>query len=586
MLAVGIALFTVANAPADESSPSHKPLPNQNLDLRDPDDLLHRRVGQAEDQKRFNQLAENVLKGVKLENLSKKDLEALAKLAKQREKDGKMPDLSKPEFADLRKKLHEANLDGLMNNLTPADVAALQNLNEQRKKDPKNPKAGVDTSNPAVQELGAKLALEKLQSQVVEQALKNAKVEKLSEKDWAELKDLANQHDKDGKIPDPSDPKVADLRKKLHDANLDGLLNNITNGDVDGLQKLNEQKKKDPKNPNASIDVSDPAVQELGKKLVSEIPINQGDGQKGLADFLKNYPFTGLPDPKAQTPSENPDKGGPTLPPVAQPQPPNSGTNNQQTTALDAAKNLPQQAPATHEPSWLGKIFLKFADKATAGDDESKSWLADKVKNLAVNSSNKASDGPGSGTNWSKLGEYFPADKINDASAAVSKVKLPDVGSGAAGTPNLPGSGSGDSSVGAVNVIIGALLVVLVGVVAWVLLSKLKGGQDAKGGDAWMLGAWPVQPSMVRTRGDIVKAFEYLAVLVLGATARTQHHLELAEELGQQAPTQDARRAEAARALARLYEIARYTPETETLPADDLAAARRELSFLAGAAAA
>jgi hypothetical protein len=45
-------------------------------------------------------------------------------------------------------------------------------------------------------------------------------------------------------------------------------------------------------------------------------------------------------------------------------------------------------------------------------------------------------------------------------------------------------------------------------------------------------------------------------------------------------------RQQAATELARLYEQARYAPQDDTLSAEDLAAARRDLCFLAGVGAA
>jgi hypothetical protein len=91
----------------------------------------------------------------------------------------------------------------------------------------------------------------------------------------------------------------------------------------------------------------------------------------------------------------------------------------------------------------------------------------------------------------------------------------------------------------------------------------------------------------VATRQDLVRAFEYLALLVLGPAARACHHLDLAALLGERAPVlnPDVRRG-AASALARLYEQARYAPGDEPLGEDDLAAARRDLCLLAGVAAA
>jgi hypothetical protein len=162
---------------------------------------------------------------------------------------------------------------------------------------------------------------------------------------------------------------------------------------------------------------------------------------------------------------------------------------------------------------------------------------------------------------------------------------MPNVGHVSPQAPNVP-TGGGSVSVGGAdglfNVLIVLLVVIGAGLVTWKLMS-LKHGQADNADDRWQLGAWPVHPSAVRTRADLVKAFEYLAVLLLGARAQTQHHLELAEELGRQSTSADARRSEAARSLAHLYEIARYTPADEALAADELAEARCELSFLAGA---
>jgi hypothetical protein len=83
----------------------------------------------------------------------------------------------------------------------------------------------------------------------------------------------------------------------------------------------------------------------------------------------------------------------------------------------------------------------------------------------------------------------------------------------------------------------------------------------------------------VTTREDLIRAFEHLAFLRLGLKARHLNHLDLAGRLGD---TGD--RAEPAARLAHLYEQARYAPADEHLPADELAAARGDLSTLAGAA--
>jgi hypothetical protein len=99
---------------------------------------------------------------------------------------------------------------------------------------------------------------------------------------------------------------------------------------------------------------------------------------------------------------------------------------------------------------------------------------------------------------------------------------------------------------------------------------------------ALRLGPWPVRPEEVATRADLVRAFEYLALLLLGPSARTCNHLELARRISQRPTLQADRNREAAEELARLYEQARYTPPDERLPDELMSRARRELSYLAG----
>lgn len=126
--------------------------------------------------------------------------------------------------------------------------------------------------------------------------------------------------------------------------------------------------------------------------------------------------------------------------------------------------------------------------------------------------------------------------------------------------------------------------------VAALLVWKVIGRQRervtaAKARQQW-LGPWPVSPAAVRTREELVRAFDYLALLVLGPPARTCHHLDVAGQLGRQPDLDADRRREAAGHLARVYEKARYAPGDEPLPDEELAVARRELCLLAGVAGA
>jgi hypothetical protein len=116
---------------------------------------------------------------------------------------------------------------------------------------------------------------------------------------------------------------------------------------------------------------------------------------------------------------------------------------------------------------------------------------------------------------------------------------------------------------------------VLVAMVVWRLLNRAPARQPAV--MLAGLGPWPLDPARVSTRQQLVQAFEYLALLLLGKEALTANHRDIAGSLG---ATPD--RSQAADELATLYEKARYDPAPGELPPHELAAARRDLCLLAG----
>ncbi len=91
--------------------------------------------------------------------------------------------------------------------------------------------------------------------------------------------------------------------------------------------------------------------------------------------------------------------------------------------------------------------------------------------------------------------------------------------------------------------------------------------------------AWPVDPAGVKSREDLIQAFEHLALSNLGVSAKTWNHLAIAAGLGK---SPDAIRRNAALSLTDTYERARYAPVEEPLPGELIAEARRHLSVLAG----
>ena len=122
----------------------------------------------------------------------------------------------------------------------------------------------------------------------------------------------------------------------------------------------------------------------------------------------------------------------------------------------------------------------------------------------------------------------------------------------------------------------------LAALVFWQVIRQWRGLRTRRAGAAWQPGPWPVDPAKVATRAELVQAFEYLSLLRLGPDARNWNHRVIASSLQNQDRT--GPRGQAAGELASLYEQARYTPADETLPAEAMASARRDLCLLAGVA--
>ena len=243
----------------------------------------------------------------------------------------------------------------------------------------------------------------------------------------------------------------------------------------------------------------------------------------------------------------------------------------------EMAPPTPGQRDPSRANDWLkGNLddLIKGMDK-WVDTPSGKSW-AESLKKLA----GRVDSGRASTAN---IGEQTPAitrwlGKMNGWEPNLQPPRL--------GNPSLPNVGvpSGGSLAGASGVLVVLLGTLLLALILWRGRDWFTSLKRA-GRSSWKLGPWPVRPEDVTTRGDLVRAFEYLALLCLGPTARTCHHLELGERIGGQPALDAERRRESATALSRLYERARYTPDREPLPGEDLRRARRELAYLAGARA-
>ena len=279
-----------------------------------------------------------------------------------------------------------------------------------------------------------------------------------------------------------------------------------------------------------------------------------------LDKLAKDLPDIGKPDNEIVP---NPEM--PNVPPNVPPDPQNPP--GMTPPKLDSAKSN----------DWLEKGLEGFAKNMDKWVDtpSGKSW-AESMKKLATRAESGRASTADLGERTSALSKWM--GKFSGRSPNIQPPRL-----GNPSMPNVPRVGvpSGRSLAGSGSVLVVLLGVLLLALILWRGREWLSSTRRA-GRSSWQLGPWPVRPEDVTTRGDLVRAFEYLALLCLGPAARTCHHLELGRRIGGQPALDAERRRESAAVLSRLYERARYTPDREPLPGEDVRRARRELAYLAG----
>lgn len=217
-----------------------------------------------------------------------------------------------------------------------------------------------------------------------------------------------------------------------------------------------------------------------------------------------------------------------------------------------------------------GNNFFDFLQNG-GGDD------GDKFGNLF--------DGAGgdSGWEWPKLDLNWSRGRNTDFDIGSGRPR--DRSSSSRDSPRWSGgpsfNGLGSFDMGGMKVpwlLVLLLLALVVAAVVWwkwaEILAVATGARAADGGPV----PWPIDPRAISTREDVVKAFEFLSVLLCGPAAKTWTHSTIADELTALAATH----GETAVKLARLYELARYAPLDEPLTRAELLEARRLACDLAG----
>ncbi len=353
-------------------------------------------------------------------------------------------------------------------------------------------------------------------------------------------------------------------------------------------QQLELARQQQPSSMAIGLDPNDPRVQEIIRQWVknqddlpargpgaSQIPLDPKQVaaiRKWLADLPKESPASPGGTPRTTGPLARP---SPSPPP--QPMPPQRLPIGFQPEPLTPP---PQQKQAELFRE-IGELFGNSPTMRRLARDWARAGLNNRGTDAASDKSK---------SRLPRLGEYVRPERFLSASngslfPSLQKFRWPGSSAGArlpsVGAPHVGGPGAGNQSI--LPVVL-AILLLLAGVCCWKLLRRRTNG-GAKPDSPWSLGPWPVSPTAVTTRAELIQAFEYLALLVLGPKARHWNHREIAARLGESSARQSAERQLAADHLAGLYEHARYAPFSDSLPAEDIDSARRHLCVLAGVAA-
>jgi hypothetical protein len=395
--------------------------------------------------------------------------------------------------------------------------------------------------------------------ELLRRALKNPEKYGLDKKDVRPL-----QPQKPGAAPnlDPNDPKVRDLVEKLYNQYKDKQSND---------------------NSKTSSDISPEMLEKLRKQYEQYLPPQGGSGNPGGSGPGSSGPNSGDPPKEPEGQKQVPSISGAKPPIAPSKSPPVPDTGNQPTPDLseadkkesEAKKALAKAVETFKESGSLAKAIQSFSE-----GDENNSGKFDRWDDDGQNDFDWARFGKQTGID--RLEKWLPKMDWNwsDVASKMPSVSAPGLNSNVSSAlPSGPTTLEAGGSILTVFLVL-ALLVVFA-IVAWKFRAWFAGDAALAAEGAWHLGPWPVQPALVRTREELIRAFEYLSLLRLGRPARNWNHHQIAAELGQ---TKDvpANGPIAAVRLASVYEHARYAPAADLLADPELEAARRDLCLLAG----
>jgi hypothetical protein len=393
-----------------------------------------------------------------------------------------------------------------------------------------------------------------------------------------------------------------------------------------GLKQLAEQIIRDPsrfgvkpdqikqlrerfQNGRGTPDLSDPDLRKLFGELLAR---QNGDASAGMTitaaqqaaldDLLKRLPPENQLVPGSDSGPSTATPG--TLPGASRPQEPPPGDPGKQPPASERPSG-PGEARPDAPPDAQARLsaeLLKFAERLQKMDPALKNSPA--LKEFVRKMNRYTTSGKASlhlpestkhlGEGLPRLGEYLRLDRLRPdtdvwrragswfpqtprfSSPPGNALRQMGLSTGLAPSPSRTGRDW--------QFLLWVLVALGFGILFWRLLAWNRQRVSRARAGGWKLGPWPVDPAAVASRADLVRAFDYLALLRLGPAVRAWNHLEIGAQFQEDARSSDRRQAAAF--LAILYEQARYAPPTDALPDAELARARRALCLLARVSAA
>ncbi|MBY0230136.1 MAG: hypothetical protein K2W96_12715 [Gemmataceae bacterium] len=339
---------------------------------------------------------------------------------------------------------------------------------------------------------------------------------------------------------------VEDLAKKLlkDEKFLDSLRKDMTPEKLEQLKRQFEGGKL-------------PDTPEL-RKLLEKAEIGKRLGEKEKADISQWLQRN--PDPTKPFPGPGP------MPPIG-PMPP---------SAMPPSAMPPPPSGVT---GWAKETLERLTRTAEGwGKGSSGQGFRDFLTRLMANQQGGAAFADGLGKRLSGMGQYLPRLSglvPRNLSGSLPNIRIPSLRQ----SFSTPGAALQTGKTALLFVVLALLAFLL-----WRGASMYQAYRQRLAAE-WRLGPWPVLPHAVRTREQLVRAFEHLAFLVFGRPARSMSHEDLARGLAGRPALDPAAQAEAAEKLAASYRQARYAPAQDELSDEQLAQARQQLALLAGSAA-